>query len=156
MCSKHPTNLFARPRTSASPPRPLSPPSAPSRDRQTICSASSGYIILDGDSVNSVIQVSTKADRVSSTNPSGILVYTKLNGRQILQGPQRAYPTVQEDMVLSEYQWNVESTTQSVVTNITASKHSAKNGVDVVALNTLFVLHLRKTGRTEDMALNKY
>ena len=48
---------------------------------------------------DSQIAVSTKVDRVSSVCPSGMLVYTALDGKQILQAPLDLWANVKDAMV---------------------------------------------------------
>ena len=60
-----------------------------------------GNVILAGETDNSFVKVSTKADRKSKTNPTGVLVYTAFKNRQILQAPEFAYAAVKDDMVPS-------------------------------------------------------
>ena len=43
--------------------------------------------------------MTTKADRVNATNPEGDLWVVKLAGRQFLQAPIKAFPSVKADMV---------------------------------------------------------
>ena len=48
---------------------------------------------------SSEVLVKYKRDRVTSSNPSGELIFTSHNGRQILQAPANCYPEVKNDMV---------------------------------------------------------
>ena len=84
------------------------------------------------------IKVTTKADRVSTTNTSGVLVYAKIDGRQFIQAPDMAFPTVKQDMVHSQLLlWNALLSAQPVITISTASKRHAsvdKNGCIVISV----------------------
>ena len=46
------------------------------------------------------VQVSSRADKVSSVNEEGVLWTTKLDGRQMLQAPYKCFPEVKADMVI--------------------------------------------------------
>lgn len=46
------------------------------------------------------VQVTSRADRVTSVNEEGVLWTTKLDGRQMLQAPYKCFPEVKADMVI--------------------------------------------------------
>lgn len=60
-------------------------------------------IVHHGSFEGKDVFVGDKKDRISSTCPSGVLIFMSLEGRQVLQAPSEAYPNVQRDMVHCSY-----------------------------------------------------